>query len=282
MEYRKDKESGKTLRTRLFETIFESDTRSGKAFDIALLVTILLSVSVVLLESMDAVSLKYGRELYVLEWIFTVLFTIEYILRLYSTRNALKYAFSFFGIIDLLAILPTFLSLVFVGAQSLMVIRLFRLLRVFRIFKLTRPMSQGKVLILALRSSRDKIIMFLFVVVLLVCVFGTVMYLVEGSVNPGFDSIHRSIYWCVVTVTTVGYGDISPVTGPGQFLASLLMIAGYAIIAVPTGIVTSEIIKSERFISNQTCPYCVRQGHDRDAAFCKYCGKPLNEEDMKS
>lgn len=264
------------LRDRLFTIIFEADTPAGKIFDVSLLVAILLSVLVVMLESVKTFP-DWVHDLFVaLEWIFTIFFTIEYLLRLYTVRNRLKYASSFFGIIDLVSILPTYLSFFLGGAQSLMVIRILRLLRVFRIFKLTGLMDQGNHIAAALKASRYKISIFLYVVVLVTFVFGSVMYFVEGGVNERFDSIPRSIYWCIVTITTVGYGDISPVTAAGQFLASLLMIIGYSIIAVPTGIITSEIMrKSPDIITTQVCPHCTREGHDKDAVYCKFCGGHL-------
>ncbi len=266
------------LKDRIFTVVFESDTRAGKLFDIVLLCCIVISVITIMLESIPSYSREYDYYFHVIEWFFTIIFTLEYGLRLYSTKNATKYALSFFGLIDLLSILPTYVSLIFVGAHSLMIIRLVRLLRVFRIFKLTKQLTEGRVLLLALRASSSKIMVFLLSVLLIVCVFGTVMYLIEGPVNISFDSIPRSIYWCIVTVTTVGYGDISPVTSTGQFLASILMICGYAIIAVPTGIMTGEIIRSEKAATAQTCPYCTKQGHDKDAEYCKFCGSPLNEK----
>ncbi len=265
------------IKDRIFTVVFESDTRAGKIFDITLLACILISVIVILLESIPSYNRDYAYYFRAVEWAFTIIFTIEYGLRLYSTANAFRYAKSFFGIIDLLSILPTYLSLIFAGAHSLMIIRLVRVLRIFRIFKLTKQLTEGRVLLAALRASSSKILIFLMSVLLIVCVFGTIMYLVEGPVNTSFDSIPRSIYWCIVTVTTVGYGDISPVTNTGQFLASVLMICGYAILAVPTGIMTGEIIRSEKSATAQTCPYCTKQGHDKDATFCKYCGKPLHE-----
>lgn len=265
------------IKDRLFTVIFESDTRAGKIFDITLLICIIISVITILLESIPSYQKEYSYWFRSVEWFFTIVFTLEYGLRLYSTRNAKKYALSFFGIIDLLSILPTYIGLVFAGAHSLMIIRLVRVLRIFRIFKLTKQLTDGNVLLSALKASRSKIMIFLMSVLLIVCVFGTIMYLVEGPVNASFDSIPRSIYWCIVTVTTVGYGDISPVTSGGQFLASILMICGYAILAVPTGIMTGEIIRSEKKATAQTCPYCTKQGHDKDATYCKFCGMPLHE-----
>lgn len=264
------------LRDRIFTIIFEADTPAGKIFDVSLLVAILLSVLVVMLESVKTFPAWVHNLFVALEWVFTIFFTIEYLLRLYTVRNRVKYAASFFGIIDLVSILPTYLSFMLGGAQSLMVIRILRLLRVFRIFKLTGLMDHGNHIAGALKASRYKISIFLYVVVLVTFVFGSVMYFVEGGVNESFDSIPRSIYWCIVTITTVGYGDISPVTPLGQFLASVLMIIGYSIIAVPTGIITSEIMrKSPEKITTQVCPHCLSEGHDADAVYCKFCGGHL-------
>ncbi|HRD81379.1 MAG: ion transporter [Saprospiraceae bacterium] len=264
------------LRDRLFTIIFEADTPAGKIFDVSLLVAILLSVLVVMLESVKTFPDEVHHLFVVLEWVFTIFFTIEYLLRLYTVGNRLKYAASFFGIIDLVSILPTYLSFILGGAQSLMVIRILRLLRVFRIFKLTGLMDHGNHIAGALKASRYKISIFLYVVVLVTFVFGSVMYFVEGGVNESFDSIPRSVYWCIVTITTVGYGDISPVTPLGQFLASVLMIIGYSIIAVPTGIITSEIMrKPPEKITTQVCPHCLSEGHDADAVYCKFCGGHL-------
>lgn len=267
------------LRARLHEIIFEADTKEGKYFDIALLVAIVLSVVVVLLESVQSYFERYTDLFWALEWFFTFIFTIEYFLRLYSVKSSFKYAKSFFGIIDLISILPTYISIFFGGTQVFMVIRIFRLIRVFRILKLTHLLIQGRLIIESLKASKEKIFVFLFVVILATFSFGAIMYFVEGVKNPGFDSIPRSIYWCIVTLTTVGYGDISPVTPLGQFLASLLMILGYSIIAVPTGIVTANMVnifKRESDFNTQVCPNCAREGHDLDASFCKYCGEELN------
>ncbi len=267
------------LRDRLFTIIFEADTPKGRLFDVALLISIILSVLVVMLESIKSFSTLYHRVFAILEWVFTGIFTLEYLLRLYAVRRRVKYVFSFFGVVDLVSILPTYLSLILGGAQSLMVIRVLRLLRVFRIFKLTSLLHQGNIIMAALKASREKISIFLYAVLLLTAVFGSVMYFVEGGVNEKFDSIPRSIYWCIVTITTVGYGDISPVTPLGQFLASMLMVIGYAIIAVPTGIITSELMKkTPEKITTQVCPHCLSEGHDTDAAYCKYCGQNLENE----
>lgn len=267
------------LRDSVFTVIFEADTPAGKMFDIFLLAAILLSVLVVMLESVKTFPDWVHNFLVVLEWVFTIIFSAEYLLRLYSVRNRVKYAASFFGIIDLVSILPTYLSLFLGGAQSLMIVRILRLLRVFRIFKLTGLMDQGNHIVSALRDSRHKISIFLYAVILVTIVFGSVMYFVEGGVNDGFDSIPRSIYWCIVTITTVGYGDISPITPTGQFLASMLMIIGYSIIAVPTGIITSQMMKkTPENITTQVCPHCTREGHEADAGFCKFCGGHLRND----
>ena len=268
----------RTRRELLHEIIFEADTPAGKAFDIALLIAILLSVIIVMLESSKSTSGNYGELFYTIEWILTIFFTIEYALRLYTVTKPLKYATSFYGIVDLLAILPTYLSLFIVGAQSLLVIRALRLLRVFRIFKLFNYMYQGRMIVLALRSSFTKIAVFILFVLLLVTIFGSVMYLIEGGVNEGFDSIPRSIYWAIVTLTTVGYGDISPTTSLGQFLAAIVMIMGYSVIAVPTGIVTAEFARraSDPIELTEACPGCGHEGHDRKADFCSRCGSKLH------
>lgn len=263
-------------RHRLHEIIFEADTPAGKLFDVVLLIAILLSVLAVMLESVTGIRLEYGRALYIAEWIFTILFTVEYIARLIAVRKPLNYAVSFFGIVDLISILPTYLSLVFVGAQSLLVIRSIRLLRVFRIFKLVRFLGEASQLTAALKASRPKIIVFIGAVFTMVVIMGTLMYLIEGAEN-GFTSIPKSIYWAVVTLTTVGYGDIAPQTVWGQALATLIMILGYGIIAVPTGIVSAEMSRQKPLppVSTQACPNCGAEGHDSDAAYCKKCGAHL-------
>ena len=224
----------------LYETIFEADTTAGRWFDILLIVSILISVSVVMLDSVSAVRTVFGKWLLCLEWFFTLLFTVEYLLRLLCIGRPIRYAASFFGVVDLMSIAPTYLSLLVPGSQYLIVIRILRILRVFRILKLVQYLGEAQLLVQALRSSRRKITVFLFAVLTLVIIFGSLMYLIEGEAN-GFTSIPRSIYWAVVTLTTVGYGDISPQTGPGQMLAAVIMILGYGIIAVPTGIVTVEM-----------------------------------------
>ena len=260
---------------RLHEVIFEADTPAGKAFDVALLVTILLSIVVVMLESVASIRQTYGRFLYGAEWLFTILFTIEYALRLACVSRPARYARSFFGVVDLLAIVPTYLSLVVVGSQSLIVIRAFRLLRVFRVFKLSRYLSEGRAIVLALKASQRKITVFLVTVLTVVLIIGAAMYLIEGP-QHGFTSIPVAVYWAVVTMTTVGYGDIAPQTVPGQALAAVVMILGYSIIIVPTGIFSVEIaVERLRGISTQACPSCSAEGHDVDARYCKYCGTRL-------
>lgn len=271
-----------SLRERLHEVIFEADTKAGKWFDVILLVAILVSVIVVIVESVPSYQEKYGEIFKILEWVFTIFFTVEYGLRLYSVYRPMKYATSFFGIIDLMSILPTYLSFIFAGTHSLMIVRGLRLLRVFRIFKLGSFLSQGQVIVKALKASKAKIFVFVVFILIMVSIFGSIMYLVEGASNVQFDSIPRSIYWAIVTLTTVGYGDISPVTPFGQAIAAVIMISGYAIIAVPTGIVTAEAMhqtqKKISQISTQSCRYCSQEGHDQDAVHCKYCGEKLEED----
>ena len=269
------------IKCRLHEIIFEADTPEGKWFDVILLFAILLSVAVVLLDSVSNIHDKYGKSLIIIEWIFTILFTIEYILRIYSVFRPWKYVTSAFGIIDLLSILPTYLSLLFVGTQSLLVIRALRLLRVFRIFKLVSFLDQARHVMIALRKSVPKILVFLSFILVIVTIIGSMMYLIEGGQNERFDSIPRSIYWAIVTLTTVGYGDITPVTNLGQLLSAVVMLMGYAIIAVPTGIVSAEIIQSAKKsnkVSTQACQYCGKEGHAYDAKYCKHCGEPMHAE----
>lgn len=264
-----------TLKERLHEIIFEADTPAGKAFDVSLLVVIVLSVISVMLESVQHINALYGDYFYMFEWIVTIFFTIEYILRLYSIDKPLKYVFSFMGLVDLLSIMPVFVSLYFAGSHSLQIIRTIRLLRVFRLFKLRALVSEASSLMNALRASRDKLTVFLGAIIVLVLIFGTVMFVVEGGEN-GFTSIPKSIYWAIVTLTTVGYGDIAPQTVLGQSIASFIMVMGYAIIAVPTGIVTSELTRGEyKAITTRSCPACSKEGHDLDASNCKFCGNSL-------
>ncbi len=265
-------------RQRLHEVIFEADTPVGKAFDVALLWLIVASVVVVMLTSVSEIDARYHSWLSTAEWAFTLLFTAEYALRLACVRSPLRYARSFFGVVDLLAILPTYVGLLFPGAASLVVIRSLRLLRVFRVLKLGRYLGEANVLLGALRTSRPKIIVFLGTVLTVLVVVATAMYLIEGEAN-GFTSIPRALYWAVVTMTTVGYGDIAPRTVSGQTLAAAVMVLGYSIIAVPTGILSAELSEAKRKgpVSTQACPNCSASGHDWDARHCKYCGVPLNE-----
>ena len=262
-------------RRRLHEIIFEADTKPGKIFDILLIISILLSVLLVLLDSVSSIHLKYGQAIYAGEWFFTILFSIEYILRLICVGRPLAYARSFFGIVDLLAILPTYLSILFPGSQYFMIIRLLRVVRIFRILKLVQFLKEAQLLAHALRASGRKIIVFLSAVVIIAILFGALMYAVEGEKN-GFVSIPHSIYWAIVTLTTVGYGDISPSTPLGQMIATIIMILGYGIIAVPTGLVSAELVRNPMAnLSTQACPQCAAEGHDSDAKFCKYCGAGL-------
>ena len=261
------------LREKLHTIIFEADTPLGKLFDVVLILSIILSVIVVMLDSVAELQLQYGQLFYLLEWFFTLLFTVEYLLRLSCIGRPLKYATSFFGVIDLLSILPTYLSLIIAGGQYLLVIRVLRLLRVFRVMKLVQYVGEANFLMRALRASRRKIAVFLLSVFLLMVIFGAVMYIVEGP-EHGFTSIPRSIYWAIVTMTTVGYGDISPQTDLGQVIASVVMILGYGIIAIPTGIVTAEMSFAPR-VSTQNCPQCSAEGHAFDARHCKFCGAKL-------
>ena len=267
------KAAEKSWQGRLHETIYESNTRSGKIFDVALLILIFASIIVVMLDSIEVYSTKYGGLFDTLEWVFTILFSIEYILRLVSIKRPLQYVFSVIGMIDLLAIIPSYLSIFLVGAESLLVLRALRLLRIFRIFKLTHFLSEMEFLKTTVFSSlKKKSILMLALVIIL----GSVMYLVENGEN-GFSSIPDSIYWAIVTITTVGYGDISPVTPLGKFIASIMMFIGYGIIAVPTGIITTDLAMAVRGKKHgmETCPGCGREGHDLDAKFCKYCGTGL-------
>jgi len=264
------------LRQRVWEIIFEADTPAGKAFDVTLLACILLSVAAVMLESVESIHSSYGVELLVAEWIFTILFTIEYILRLAVVRRPLRYATSFFGVVDLLSILPTYLLLFGVGAQSLLVIRSLRLLRTFRVFKLARYVGEASVLRQALAASRPKITVFLFAVASIVLIVGALLHIVEGSQgNEGFSSLPQSVYWAIVTMTTVGYGDATPESPLGKAIASVVMILGYGIIAVPTGIVSAELSRFRPTVTTRVCPSCHAEGHAPDASYCFRCGAEL-------
>lgn len=271
----------------IYNIIFEADTASGKYFDLGLILAIIASVTVVMLDSVHSLNVTHHRTFYSLEWGFTILFTIEYLLRIACVRSKKKYAFSFFGIIDLIAVLPTYLTIFLVGGHYLLVIRSLRLLRIFRILKLVQYLTEADLLMEAFRESRRKIIIFLFAVLNLVVILGSLMYVVEHE-NPAFTSIPESVYWAIITITTVGYGDIVPITPLGQAIASVIMIIGYSIIALPTGIVThsiirvasrgtgAEILEQKKVGVIRTCPGCGMGAHDVDAAYCKYCGTELN------
>ncbi len=270
-------DNGNSLRVKIHKVIFEADTPMGKLFDELLIVCILLSVLAVMLESVAGIRADYEDELHIVEWFFTIVFTVEYVLRLISVARAYKYMTSFFGVVDLLAIVPTYLSLFMPGSQFLIVVRIIRVLRVFRILKFVKYLNEADMLTRALKASRRKITVFLFTVSALVVILGSLMYLIEGDEN-GFKSIPDSIYWAVVTLTTVGYGDILPQTVFGRMLASVVMILGYGIIAVPTGIVTAEVanvMRQER-VSTQVCFECLAEHHDVDAVYCKKCGAKLD------
>ena len=264
------------MRERIYEIIFEADTRAGKAFDIALLFAILGSVIALMLESVDEIAAEHGTTLRAVEWAFTGLFTAEYLLRLLCVKKPLSYARSFFGVVDLLAVLPTYVSVLFPGSQSLATIRILRVCRVFRVLKLARFIGESNVLGRAFRASLHKITVFIVVVLSLVVVAGSLMHFVEGPTNPGFSNIPMSVYWAIVTVTTVGFGDITPETPLGRILASSLMIAGYGIIAVPTGIFAAEMVRQpQTSVSTQVCPSCLAEGHVPDAVFCYRCSGKL-------
>lgn len=264
----------RSLRSRLHEIIFEADTRAGRAFDLTLLTAIVASVVVILLDSVAWAHALYGRTLFWLEWFFTVLFTIEYVARLAVLKNPRGYATSFFGIVDLLAIIPTWLSFFVPGAQNLQTIRVLRLLRVFRVFKVSTYVEESTALWTAVRASRPKIMIFLFTMMNAVVVVGAAMHVIEGPEN-GFKDIPTGIYWAVVTLTTVGYGDVAPQTPLGRAVAVVVMLLGYGILAVPTGLVTAELIRAGRGVSTQACPSCGVGGHEFDAAYCRRCGAKM-------
>lgn len=265
-----------SIKHRIHEIIYEADTNAGKLFDVILLIAILASILFVMLESVQSINDEYGELLNIGEWIITGLFSIEYILRIISIKKPWKYIFSFYGVIDFLSTIPKYLSLILVGSHNLAALRALRLLRVFRILKVTRYIGESNRLLIALKSSRAKIAVFLFFVLILCIILGTIMYMIEGAEN-GFTSIPRSVYWAIVTLTTVGYGDIAPGTPLGQLIASAIMILGYAIIAIPTGIVGSEMMKNNIHTNTQACPNCLRDKHRDDADFCYHCGDKLNE-----
>lgn len=266
-------------KTKLHKIIYEADTPAGKWFDIALIIAILFSIVLVMLESVESIDSNYHTFLNNSEWAITILFTLEYFARILVIKKPAKYIFSFYGIIDFLATIPKYVSLIFVGTQALIVLRALRLLRVFRILKLSRYLGASINLTTALKASKTKILIFLFSVIVLTIILGTIMYMVEGPRN-GFTSIPYSMYWAIVTLTTVGYGDISPNTPLGQFIASIVMILGYGIIAVPTGIVTSAMTRQDLKIhtNTQSCPHCLADNHLDNAKYCHKCGQKLNDE----
>jgi voltage-gated potassium channel len=276
--------SKKHWKTKLHEIIYEADTPEGKLFDVVLLIAIIASIILVMLESIKSFDNKHHAVLDVSEWLITILFSIEYIARIITVKKPLKYIFSFYGIIDLLSTIPKYISLIFGGIHALAALRALRLLRVFRILKLARYLGASNMLTSALKASRAKISVFLFTVLILCIIFGTVMYLIEGEAS-GFTSIPISVYWCIVTLTTVGFGDIAPITPIGQFIAAIIMILGYGIIAVPTGIVSAEYTNqnktkkqedSKLHLNSQSCANCLAEKHQDDAKFCHKCGHPLH------
>ena len=265
-------------RLRLHEIIFEADTPAGKLFDILLIVAIILSVITVMFDSVADIHEQHGETLYVIEWFFTLLFSVEYIARIISLRHPVQYAKSFYGIVDLVSVLPTYLSLLLPGSQYLMTIRVLRLLRIFRVLKLAQYLNESELLLKAMRASLRKISIFLFVILTLVLIFGSLLYIIEGD-EGGFTSIGISCYWAITTLTTVGYGDISPQSPLGRAVASIIMIMGYGVIAVPTGIVTAELVAPiTGKVSTQACPACGAEKHSYDALFCKDCGSELNPD----
>lgn len=266
-------------KTKLHKIIYEADTPAGRWFDIALIIVILFSIVLVMLESVESIDAKYHFFLNIAEWVITILFTLEYFTRILIIKKPVKYIFSFYGIIDLLATIPKYVSLIFVGTQALVALRALRLLRVFRILKLARYLGASNTLTSALKASKTKIAVFLLSIFILTIILGTIMYLIEGPKN-GFTSIPYSMYWAIVTLTTVGYGDISPHTPIGQFIASIVMVLGYGIIAVPTGILTSEMTKQNIKIhtNTQSCSHCLADNHIDNAEYCYQCGEKLNDE----
>ncbi len=274
-------DNSKSWRFKLHQIIYEADTPMGKLFDIVLLILILVSVVVVTLESVQHLGIKYRQWFHVIEWVITIFFTIEYIARVVTVKKPSSYIFSFYGIIDFLSTIPLYLTFIFVGSNYLLTVRALRLLRVFRILKITRYVGEGNKLRKALIESRAKIFIFIFAVMIVATIAGTLMYLIEGP-ESGFKNIPVSIYWCVVTLTTVGFGDIAPITPVGQFLATLIMILGYGIIAVPTGIVGVQYMRSssDTFAraDSQTCQDCGAKNHRENSQYCYNCGKNFNEE----
>ena len=274
-----NKQPNKNWRAKLHNIIYGAETPAGRLFDLLLLVAILASIVFVMMESVESIDKKYHDFLNAAEWVITILFSLEYILRVISVKKPSKYIFSFYGIIDLLSTIPKYLSFFFVGSQSLVALRALRLLRVFRILKLTRYIGESTNFVRALKVSRAKIAVFISFVLILCIILGTIMYLVESEEGSGFTSIPRSVYWAIVTLTTVGYGDIAPITPIGQFIASCIMILGYGIIAIPTGIVTAEMTRKEKKnlpTNMHSCQNCAATNHRDDAEFCHHCGHKLS------
>ncbi|KAB8153669.1 ion transporter [Kordia sp. TARA_039_SRF] len=272
----------KDWKSKLHEIIYEADTREGKLFDVILLILILASIGLVMMESVEEFALKHGTFLDISEWIITILFTIEYFARIISIKKPTKYIFSFYGLVDLFSTIPKYLSLFIVGSQSLIALRALRLMRIFRVLKLARYIGESNNIMRALNASKIKIGVFIMFILILCTILGSVMYLIESGEESEFTSIPRSIYWAIVTLTTVGYGDIAPLTSLGQFIASIIMILGYGIIAVPTGIVTAELAtmdKEKIDLNTQSCPNCAKSGHKNKAEFCYNCGEALNPEE---
>jgi len=284
---RKYRQAGSSdLQKKLYIIIFEADTPSGKLFDVALIISIILSVIAVMLDSISSINAVYGDYLYIVEWVFTLMFTVEYLLRLYCIDKPAHYARSFFGIVDIMAILPTYLSMFLPGSQYLISIRILRILRVFRVLKLVEYSHEAQTLMQALKVSRRKIVVFIYAVLTIVVIFGSLMYLIEGE-ESGFTSIPKGIYWAIVTMTTVGYGDIAPQTDLGQMLAAVIMLMGYGIIAVPTSIITAEFMLVKKNVSHLVkdkishilCSECGTEEHSYDAKFCKDCGSKLENQE---
>ncbi len=276
-----NKNTRTSWRHKLHEILYEADTPMGKIFNMVLLITILASIMLVMLESVRSFDEKYHNFLNISEWVITILFSIEYIARVIAVKKPIKYITSFYGIIDLLSTIPKYVSIIFVGSHSLVALRALRLMRIFRILKLARYIGESSNFVKALRASRAKIIVFISFVIIMCIILGTVMYLVESGQDSGFTSIPRSVYWAIVTLTTVGYGNIAPITPLGQFIAALIMIMGYGVIAIPTGIVSSEMTKTSKKdvqTSTQACANCMAEAHRDNAEFCYECGERLNDE----
>jgi voltage-gated potassium channel len=269
-------------RHRLHTFLFEADTLAGRVFDLGLLLAIVASTVAVMLETVEPIAAEHGRTLRIIEWGFTILFTVEYVLRLCSVDKPARYARSFFGVVDLVSFLPTYLSLFVPGAQTLLIVRLLRLLRIFRILKLVRFLDEQAEIRNAIWQSRTKIVIFIYTVLMIVSIMGGAMYLIEHDVNEGFRNIPQAMYWAIVTMTTVGYGDVTPITVAGKLLSSLIILIGYALLVVPTGFVSAEFVSArarrerQANFTTQACPACLKEGHDKDAIYCKRCGAELN------